>query len=477
MNEDKSQRYGVVRVGKVLLGIEIEHLVEVFPVFKDTPLPNGSDLLCGGVDLRGRLIPILNLTLLTDVIQPDSANRLGIVVEHNQKTLGFYVQEIIGIASLKADALQMVSENNQAKSSLFGAVFSYKDQFVSVIDIAHLCALPGVHATVRLETNANDTQSQHPPMMTFEAGSALYAVPAVEVYAAVPKQPIEVTAISSGPCLGEITYHNRRVPVVCPVSILGLGTPSTKTVTEVVVLRFPDNQVVGLAVDAIHDIRTYPSGKDAKIPIWQSGENLIDNTFFSANDDQIYSIDVERLRNLPNVVDIARFSEPTEEQTSETSDDNSERSDGNVVAERERYLVVETSNRFAIPLLQVTCIVDPPDSLTPKSNASAGLKGYFHRLGETIALIDLREHLGQGSVSANTAKVLLTGGCNEQMGYLVDRVVSIEVSQWREKEPKHSNRATTVVQLGSGTEQFVLPYFDLLATRAIIGGVCALEPV
>ena len=465
-------RYGVVRVGPIALGVPIEHLTEVFPVSRIHPLPKGSSLLRGGVELRGRMIPVLDISHLAGLAEAEADGTLGVVIERDRKQLAFRVSEILGITDIRSDNLAPVADEKSEAPAVFDRVFAYGGRFVSILDVDRLFAMPGVFTTDRPDFGTRGSESRRRPMMTFEAGSALYAVPAVEVYAAVPKQAIQVTAIASGPCLGEINYHNRRVPVVCPVQILGLGASRARSQTEVVVLRFPDDLVLGLAVDAIRDIRGYPGEKKTRIPVDHPTAALIDCVYpGDTEDEQIYAIDIDRLRAVPDVLDIARLSRDRtdESKAAEKADAKRESDTGksNIIREQERYLVVETDERIAIPLCQVNCILEPPARTTPVANDWGGFKGYFTRLGETVALIDLRERLGKGVAKESAAKVLLTGESGRQVGFLVDKVISIEVSQWREKEPeKGKGLDQTVVQLGSKDNRSVLPYFDLLATIA-----------
>ncbi|MEO1363775.1 MAG: chemotaxis protein CheW, partial [Pseudomonadota bacterium] len=130
-------------------------------------------------------------------------------------------------------------------------------------------------------------------------------------------------------------------------------------------------------------------------------------------------------------------------------------------------LVIELHKRIAIPLLQVTCILDQPQNLTPANANRDGFQGYFSRRGETIALVDLRERLGAGQVQHEKAQVLMTGDTKKQIGFLVDHVLGIEVSQWRttvKDDPPAGQEP--LVQLGAGRTAQVLPFMDLAKLMA-----------
>lgn len=464
MADDTSLSYGVVRIGDTSIGISLDNLSEVFHSRGQQTLPIDSDQLQGGVDLRGSLVPILNMSLVGSFCRKDQSTELGVVLEHEQMSLAFYVDEIVGIANVSKDMIGQIVENKPTRDAFFGSIFPFNGRFVSILDVAQVFAIPGVFAANRSEVGVVERGAKGPPMLTFTAGGALYSVPAVDVHAAVPKQEIEETAIKSGPCLGEITYHNRRIPVVCPVTILGLGKRHTRTLSEVVVLRFPDDLLLGIAVDAIRDIRTFSSTKESNVPVWQVEPNLIEKVLVDDDAKQIFVVNVARLRKSKHVVDIASLSRVDEQKPAEPSVGEGNETAGQVTKERERYLVVELHKRVAIPLLQVTCILDQPQNLTPANSNTNGFQGYFSRRGETIALVDLRERLGAGQVQHEKAQVLMTGDNKRQTGFLVDHVLGIEVSQWRTKTNDDAPPGQEpIVQLGAGKSVQVLPFMDLTA--------------
>jgi len=467
MSGDQSGRYGIIRLGSVLLGVPITQLIEVFPMAEITPLPQSGANLLGGIELRGQLIPLLDLYGTAAIAAPSAPDALGVIIESEGRQLGFRVTEILGIANVKPSDVTCLEGGAGGDSALFFGMFRFQEQFVSIMKVDRLFALPDVQSSPRRALGETADLTRRPPLMTFEAGGALFAVPAVEVYAAVPRQTINATAMTAGPCLGEITYHDRRVPVICPVKVLGIGQSAAKVMSEIVVLRFPDDQVLGLAVDAIHDIRSYAKASIAQVPLRNEAQGLIEKVFVREGGAQIFAIDVPAIRSDPSIVQFANLSKKSEKSEDTASEPTS---GGRLTLERERYLIVEADRHLAVPLLQVSYIMEPPEAIVENDVMFPGFKGYFGRLGETVALVDLRETLGKGKVASDTAKVLLTGRQGDQVGFLVDRVLSIEVSQWREKaEDTEGSPFDVLVQLGTESDPTVLPFCDLdglVAARA-----------
>jgi hypothetical protein len=70
--------------------------------------------------------------------------------------------------------------------------------------------------------------------------------------------------------------------------------------------------------------------------------------------------------------------------------------------------------------------------------------------------------MGRPSIDNQHAKILLTGRPGHQVGYLVDRVISIEMSERCERPPADpANRTKPLVQVGNGANAVVLPHFRL----------------
>ncbi|MEL6883814.1 MAG: chemotaxis protein CheW [Pseudomonadota bacterium] len=462
MAEDNTLSFGVVRIGGTAIGIPLDNLSEVFHSRVQQALPIHSDQLQGGIDLRGNLIPVLNMSLIGNFPNCNTDPKLGVVLEQGQMSLAIYVDEIVGIANTSGDQIGRIVRSDASEEAFFASVFPFNDVFVSILDVSRVFKIPGVFSASRSAANVVKATRKGPPMLTFTAGGALYSVPAIEVHAAVPRQEIRQTAITSGPCLGEITYHNRRIPVICPVSILGLGKRYSHSLSEVVVLRFVDDLLLGIAVDAIREIRTFSTASEKTIPIAQMGLDLIEKVLIQDDGKQIFVVDVAQLRDTETVLNIAKLSRMDAEKQVEQPKNTADEAVGSVVRERERYLVVDLHKRIAIPLLEVTCILDQPKNLTPVNANADGFLGYFSRRGETVALIDLREHLGAGPVKHKKAQVLMTGEPGRQFGFLVDDVVGIEVSQWRSTQQERGLTAEEpIVKLGSGKATQILPCVGL----------------
>ena len=465
MSEADSTQFGIVQLGEALIGIPIKHLSEVFHVDKEEHLPQASELLRCGIALRGQLIPVLDLQKLGRLMHATAKPSFGVIFKHKDRLLAIFVDQIVGITTLENDAIDVISTEQEQDHPIFSGVFAYNDKFVSLLDISHLFSLPDIYAARHNTTETGKSRKTLEPMLTFAAGGALYTVPAVEVHAAIHKQAIEKTAIAVGPCLGEITYHKRRIPVLCPVQILGLGTRETAQMPEIVALRFPGDLVLGFAVDEIHEIGLFAGAKETTVPIWQAERSFINKIIMREDGAQIYAIDLVALHAATDLQEIATLSKPEGEPPKEEEPLTTQKQ--NVTTTKERYLVIDADERLAIPLSEVNCIVEQPEKITATHFKKPGFCGYFSRSDESIALFDLGECRGRSAAVDPQAKILLTGQPGHQVGYLVNHVLGIEMSEWCEKPGADTTTPRQrLVQLGAGPTAQVLPTCSLQATLA-----------
>ncbi|MCP5062104.1 MAG: chemotaxis protein CheW [Ignavibacteriae bacterium] len=83
------------KVGEAEFGVDILRVQEINKMMELTIVPNTPDFVVGVVNLRGRIIPILNLRtrLGLPVKEYDLETRI-IVVEMEDRTIGFIVDEV-----------------------------------------------------------------------------------------------------------------------------------------------------------------------------------------------------------------------------------------------------------------------------------------------------------------------------------------------------------------------------------------------
>ena len=263
-------------------------------------------------------------------------------------------------------------------------------------------------------------------------------------------------------CLSSLTEET-RTEVLCPIQIFGLGSSTRTNASEVVAFRFPGNLVLGFAVDAIQKIGAVTTGARAVLSDWHGRHSFIKDIMIQDDDTQVFALCIDSLYASADLCEIAKLSEL--EVTKTPVEKLKTHGERNIIYEKIRYLVVEAGNRVAVPLSEVNRIIAVPEEITVTVESSSGFGGYFAKSGQSIGLFDLSACHGHPHETTNHSKVLLTGSVARQSGFQVARVIGIELSEWREIQPKTAHgTAPALVQLGNGDTATVLPICSLTET-------------
>ena len=261
-------------MGDAFLGVPTTSLAEVCPVNELYPLLVKSDGLLGALNLRGQLIPLIDPSVIfgfsSNMVKP----RFAAVLRQGGKVLAIGIDEVAGLATVAKSAIQPVEGLAGCSEGLADGIFYEAGMAVTLANVANIFRLSGATVVSAGATNRaaiKKTNGQH--SITFEAGGAFFSVPAVEVYGTVPRQIIEKNALSSEICLGSVNHHNRRIPVLCTVDLFQIGEKRQNRQAELLVLRFPNDQLLGLAVDAIRNMEAVSPELFSTVPDVISARN------------------------------------------------------------------------------------------------------------------------------------------------------------------------------------------------------------
>lgn len=110
--------------------VPIGRVREILTTPRLTPLPDAPDVIEGLIDLRGMLIPVVDLwkLLVRDGVPSGPRNRT-VVVEARGLVVGFRVDRATQVVSATADAIETIPElTREAGCVVVGAVVRRKDR-------------------------------------------------------------------------------------------------------------------------------------------------------------------------------------------------------------------------------------------------------------------------------------------------------------------------------------------------------------
>ena len=444
MVEDEAPRgrtYGLLVVGDHVVGIDVKHLSEVAPITKLSSMMSESAAGLGLVALRGSLIPVCDPMVLCGGSPAITTPKIAAVVTDRRLVFALGIDGIAGLHRCTNDEIQMINGR---------ATLPLEDRIVHVVDAEEMLARADIpHAEYHLRRHRGAKDAAGPPHLTFAAGGASFAVRATSIFGSVPKREIEDRALANGPFLGLINHFGRRIPVVDTCQVFGIGAPSHSAAREIVVLQLGEHRLLGLAVDKIRRIQHFSrSMLDPLDPRFRASLPLVEASA-RATEGQIFVVDDKALGDCQKISRLAEMSE--HDGSSEAQGEPvpvQETLPKDVVRERVRHLLFTAGEPMASPMTDIVRILPPPEFVTPAPNGSMGMVGYFYSDGELTPLVSLPRVFGlESDDRSEMARVLLVGPSRGRVGFLVEHVDGIAVSNWRSCEANRMPKRLDMVEL------------------------------
>ena len=461
---------GLLDLGGETIAIDVDALAEVAHIDTLKPTLEPQAGVLGLISIRGSLIPVCDPFSVYGSTD-EHAPAIAAVVIRDDRAIGLAVDGVQGLRRFnRADVQNM----HGSSDSGFGAgTIQRDDRFIEVIDADALIQNSGLpHARTRLRKAHGTGRTTTRPYLTFEAGGVYFAVPARTIFGTVPRQAIEDATLSDGTYLGTITYFRRRVPVMDTNCVFALGTPRQTQSSETVVLRLPDDQLLGFAVDRIchvalpaeEDFRRMPLQIDAQMGLLFGTVDINGVEHFLINED--------KLMTDPQLKNAAELSEQTEEAAASLSDDQklaAAHGANKIEKLRDRFLLVDAGAPIALRMCDLRGMREPPkpQDITPCASHAPGLEGLFFVDGQLVPLIDLAGYLGTGT-RGTSLRVLLVEHDGFIAGFLLHDVQGVATSRWFSRQDDRLSSNFDLVAIRRNGETEVFNYLDIRSVTARI---------
>ena len=150
------------RIGNETYGVRIGSVREIVRVPEITAVPSAPDLIEGVINLRGKIIPVMDLRKRFGQIEvsQDKKNRI-LVVELDNKLVGLIVNaasEVLKIPPSEIEAPGTVFA--EGESSYVTGVGKLKGRLIILLDITKLLASPGIQDDSRRPRNPSPLPSE-----------------------------------------------------------------------------------------------------------------------------------------------------------------------------------------------------------------------------------------------------------------------------------------------------------------------------
>ena len=136
--EDGSIQYIVIKLGTEQYGIDIKYVDNIVRMQHITRVPKVAAYLKGVINLRGEVIPVMNLRLKMGLPEQEAtkASRIIILKLEQHGTIGFIVDEVHEVVTLSPDQIDKVTyDANDDKTNFVFSIGKYENELISLLDM------------------------------------------------------------------------------------------------------------------------------------------------------------------------------------------------------------------------------------------------------------------------------------------------------------------------------------------------------
>ena len=138
--EDTQQnRYLTFLLGEEVYGIAIGNVIEIIGVLPVTPLPGAPDYLKGIMNLRGKIVPVIDVRLKFKKPAVEYTERTCIVVvEVQEMTVGLLIDEVSEVLSIDAQEIAPPPSLKDVRSRYVSGISKTDGKVKLLLDCAAL---------------------------------------------------------------------------------------------------------------------------------------------------------------------------------------------------------------------------------------------------------------------------------------------------------------------------------------------------
>lgn len=263
---DKHLGLGGFRLDDMELALPLSALREVQPCAQLSPLPCPNQAVIGGLNLRGVVVPVLDLRVLLGKPAPPLTQPCVVIMVHDGHVLGLMSTGVSGVFEVPATTIKPLASSEGAVALCQGTVVRQDSgASVGLISAQALFESPEIPRTLDPEPERNqDSQEQgdvdeggpaHLPVMLMRCGKVALSIDAMAVSATLLSPQVQASPLAMGHCRGVIEHAGMLLPALDFQELLGLGPALPQDLLQAFVMNTPDGSIAFLITEVMDVVR------------------------------------------------------------------------------------------------------------------------------------------------------------------------------------------------------------------------------
>ncbi|MCZ8014768.1 MAG: chemotaxis protein CheW [Limnobacter sp.] len=461
-NTDSDEVFGAFRLGSMALALPMTVLREVVPFTRLQQLPTAAPWVLGGLDLRGVLVPVVDLSVLLGHTDQADHRQCVVIVAHDGHLAGVVATAVDCLFSASTQKLNVFHGTDPvgrvARGSLQNPV---SGKLLTVLCAQALMALPQLPAVSDPEPHrqshalsqehASAEEHHRIPLLLMRSRGLLFAVNPEEIETTMPRAQLKSKDVCNGHYKGNAIYREREIPAISLTDYLNFGVEAGPLKTNMCVgdpaqpafvLRFGQGAMAVL-IDEILDIVQVNPNQLIDLPnIAVLKTKVLRQTIAvhsiypeQPHDEHFYVIHPKGMvadQGLKALADLVHRAENTKDVPEES---DHQRKGLRRLEVDQRVIVFDMNGDHVIPISEIAEVLPyrGVKEAFPRDNPFRGIMTHRNR---AIPVVDLAQHLGLPRQKLNTSSnVLVVHLENQPIGLAVGCLRSIEQANWSPEVP------------------------------------------
>jgi len=417
-----------------VFAINMAPVQEIIRVPEIVKVPKSPPSLMGLANLRGKVLPIINLRKVFGLEEKNIDESSRVIVIDLGQTLGFLVDNVSSVIDVDETKIETSSEiKSIVKSDFLKGVIKdiAKFKMVMILDIEKVIErefseiLQGSSKEYEITSKEQSTEEEiltdERQLVSFTVSDEEYAIP-IENIQEIVQIPEHITKVpnSEQSILGIMNLRDKILPLASLRRLFGFPEEQLTEQSRIVVLSM-GNLSVGIVVDSVKEVLRVPESVIEPVPsIILKDEKDFEITEICRLNEGKRLVSIISVSNLFKHKDIKEALSSLEtEQSIEEKKENEE-----TLEEEEQFVVFKLDEQeYAVPIETVQEIVRIPEGLTHVPKTPDFVEGVINLRGNVLPVIDLRKRFDlQEKQRDEHQRIMVFVIDNISVGFIVDSV-------------------------------------------------------
>ncbi|MDI1472379.1 MAG: chemotaxis protein CheW [Thermodesulfovibrio sp.] len=421
-------------IDREIFAINMAPVQEIIRVPEIVKVPKSPPSLMGLANLRGKVLPIINLRKVFGLEEKTIDESSRVIVIDLGQTLGFLVDNVSSVIDVDETKIETSSEiKSIVKSDFLKGVIKdiAKFKMVMILDIEKVIEkefseiLQGSSKEYEITSKEQSTEEEiltdERQLVSFTVSDEEYAI-LIENIQEIVQIPEHITKVpnSEQSIIGIMNLRDKILPLASLRRLFGFPEEQLTEQNRIVVLSM-GNLSVGIVVDSVKEVLRVSESIIEPVPsIILKDEKDFEIAEICRLNEGKRLVSIISVSNLFKHKDIKEALNSLEtEKGVEEKKENEE-----ILEDEEQFVVFKLDEQeYAVPIESVQEIVRIPEGLTHVPKTPDFVEGVINLRGNVLPVIDLRKRFDIGKKQMDEhQRIMVFVIDNVSVGFIVDSV-------------------------------------------------------